>query len=130
MQIRKNLSEHRRRLRFLQAGDEFARRDLTACKKAKPYLKEADFTALQSSICFLSDAWNSRFDGRTEKPVFHMKGKKDYHTSRNNKGSITVIDKNHMQIPKLGIVKVMGLRDDVQGKILSAVVCINFMLSR
>ena len=65
----------------------------------KPYLREADSTALQSSIRFLSDAWNSFFDGRTEKPVFHKKGKKDSYTSRNNKGSIRAIVRTMYRYP-------------------------------
>ena len=96
-------------------------KNMTELKKVLPWLREAESTALQSSIRNLSNAFNAYFDKRAEMPVYHKKGQRDSYTCRNNHGSIRVIDNNHVQIPKLGIVKVRGLRQ-LEGKILSATV--------
>ena len=47
--------------------------NMTELKKVLPWLREAESTALQSSLRNLSDAFNAYFDKRTEKPVFHKK---------------------------------------------------------
>ena len=95
--------------------------NMTELKKVLPWLKEADSTALQSSIRNLCDGFDRFFQKRTEHPVFHKKGHHDSYTSRNNNNSIRVRDKNHIVLPKLGTVNVRGLRQ-FEGKIVSATI--------
>ena len=94
---------------------------MTELKKVLPWLKEAESTALQSSLRNLSNAFNAYFDGRTERPIYHRKGHHDSYTCRNNSDSIRIIDSHHVQLPKLGIVRVRGLRE-INGRILNATV--------
>ena len=95
--------------------------NMTELKKVLPWLKEADSTALQSSLRNLSDGFDAFFKKRTGHPVFHKKGHSESYTSKNNNSSICVRDKNHIVLPKLGTVKVRGLRV-FEGKIISATV--------
>ena len=95
--------------------------DIVKLKKTLPWLKEADSTALQSSLRALSDGFHHFFRKKSDHPVFHKKGIHDSYTSKNNHGSIRVIDKHHIQLPKLGIVYIRGLRQ-IEGKIISATV--------
>jgi putative transposase len=94
---------------------------MTELKKVLPWLKEAESTALQSSLRNLSNAFSAYFEKSAEKPVFHKKGSHDSYTCRNNSDSIRIIDDHHVQLPKLGIVKVRGLRE-INGRILNATV--------
>ena len=94
---------------------------MTELKKVLPWLKEADSTALQSALRNLSDAFSAFFKRNAAHPVFHRKGSDDAYTSKNNAHSIRILDKNHILIPKLGRVKVRGLRI-LDGKIISATV--------
>ena len=96
-------------------------KNMTELKKVLPWLNEADSTALQSSLRNLSSAFNAYFDKRSNKPVFHRKSNHDSYTCRNNHDSIRVVDEHHVRLPKLGIVKVRGLRN-IDGKILNATV--------
>ena len=94
---------------------------LTELKKVVPWLKEADSTALQSSLRDLSDGFNAFFKKNAAHPVFHRNGTNDSYTSKNNNQSIRILDQNHILIPKLGRVKVRGLRI-FDGKIISATI--------
>ena len=94
---------------------------MTELKKVLPWLKEADSTALQSALRNLSDAFSAFFKRNAAHPVFHRTGSDDAYTSKNNAHSIRILDKNHILIPKLGRVKVRGLRI-LDGKIISATV--------
>ena len=96
-------------------------KSLTDLKKAVPWMKEAESTALQSSLRYLSDAFRAYFEGVRDHPVFPRRGRKDSYTYRNNNGSIRILDSKHIQLPKLGRVKVHGLRK-MNGKILSVTV--------
>ena len=98
-------------------------KNMTELKKVLPWMKEADSTALQSSLRNLSNAFSAYFDERTERPVYHRKGHHDSYTCRNNSDSIRIIDSHHVQLPKLGIVKVRGLRE-INGRILNSS-CLN-----
>jgi putative transposase len=95
--------------------------NMTELKKVLPWLKEAESTALQSSLRDLSDAFKAFFEKKAGYPVFHKKGSKESYTCRNNNNSIRIIDDHHVQLPKLGTVRVSGLRK-LNGKILSAAV--------
>ena len=94
---------------------------LTELKKVVLWLREADSTALQSALHDLSDAFSAFFKKTAAHPVFHRKGGHDSYTSKNNNNAIRVVDKNHILLPKLGKVKVRGLRQ-FDGKIISATV--------
>jgi len=98
-------------------------KNMTELKKVLSWLKEAESTALQSSLRNLSNAFSAYYDKRAEKPVFHKKGRNDSYTCRNNSDSIRIIDSHHVQLPKLGIVKVRGLRE-INGRILNSS-CLN-----
>ena len=95
--------------------------NMTELKQVLPWLKEADATALQSSLRNLSDAFSAFFKKNAGHPVFHKKGLQDSYTSKNNHHSIRVVDKNHIVLPKLGTVKARGLRR-IDGRIVSATV--------
>ena len=94
---------------------------LTELKKSTLWLKEADATALQSSLRFLSDGFTAFFEKRAEHPVFHKKGNSGAYTSKKNNDSIRIENKNHIRLPKIGAVYARGLRT-FDGKILSATV--------
>ena len=94
---------------------------MTELKKVLPWLKEADSTALQSSLRNLSDGFTAFFKKNAAHPVFHRKRSGDSYTSKNNNNSIRILDQNHILIPKLGKVKVRGLRL-LDGKIISVTV--------
>ena len=94
---------------------------LTELKKSLDWLNEADSTALQSSIRDLSDAFRRFFQKQNEYPVFHRKSTAESYTSKNNNDSIRFMDKNHIRLPKLGIVRYRNSRE-AEGKIISATV--------
>lgn len=96
-------------------------KSLTDLKKAVPWLKEADSTALQASLGFLCDGFNSFFRGQNNHPQFHKKGMNDSYTSKNNGHTIYVSDKNHIVLPKIGTLKAKGIRQ-FEGKIITATV--------
>ena len=94
---------------------------LTELKQVLPWLKEADSTALQSALRNLSDAFAGFFRKNAEHPVFRKRGQHDSYTSKNNNCSIRVEDKNHIVLPKVGRIRVRGLRN-IEGRILRATV--------
>ena len=94
---------------------------LTELKQVLPWLKEADSTALQSALRNLSDAFTAFFKKNASHPVFRKRGNHDSYTSKNNNGSIRVEDKNHIVLPKVGRIRVRGLRN-IEGRILCAAV--------
>ena len=94
---------------------------LTELKQVLSWLKEADSTALQSALRNLSDAFNAFFKKNASHPVFRKRGQHDSYTSKNNNCSIRVEDKNHIILPKVGRIRVRGLRN-IGGRILRATV--------
>ena len=94
---------------------------LTELKQVLPWLKERDLTALQSALRNLSDAFNAFFKKNASHPVFRKRGQHDSYTSKNNNCSIRVEDKNHIILPKVGRIRVRGLRN-IEGRILRATV--------
>jgi putative transposase len=94
---------------------------LTELKQVLSWLKEADSTALQSALRNLSDAFAGFFRKNAEHPVFRKRGQHDSYTSKNNNCSIRVEDKNHIVLPKVGRIRVRGLRN-IEGRILRATV--------
>lgn len=82
-------------------------KDLTELKKDLTWLKEADSTSLQSSLKNLDRAFQKFFKEHAGYPKF--KSKKTYkysYTSKSNGVNIFVVDSKHLQLPKLGIVRI------------------------
>ena len=103
--------------------------DMTQLKKALPWLKEVDATALQSSLRDLDTAYQNFFrrvkqGGKPGYPRF--KSKRDHRRSYKSKcvgTNVKVLDKA-VQLPKLGLVK-CRVSKQVRGRILSATVSQN-----
>lgn len=79
-----------------------------AYKKEYPWLKEVDSLALANAQMNLNSTYNNFFrDLSVGFPKFKSKhrDKKSY-TTNNQKGSIRIIDHNHIRIPKLKDVKI------------------------
>lgn len=99
---------------------------LTALKKEIEWLREADATALQSSVQALDAAYQNFFRRvkNGEKPGYpRFKSKHDHRQSYKSKCNIKVLDKA-VQLPKLGLVK-CRVSKEVKGRILSATVSRN-----
>ena len=98
-------------------------KSLTALKKELIWLREADSTALQSSLGNLDAAYQNFFrrvkqGGNPGYPRF--KSKKNHRKSYTARGSIKVLD-HAVQLPKLGKVK-CRISKQVKGRILSATI--------
>lgn len=100
--------------------------DMTQLKKALPWLREVDSTALQSSIKDLDIAYQNFFrrvqqGQKPGYPKFKSKhhSKKSYQSKRVGT-NIKVLD-NAVQLPKLGLVK-CRISKEVKGRILSATI--------
>ena len=98
-------------------------KDMTALKKELVWLREADSTALQSSLGNLDTAYQNFFrrvkQGKNSGyPRF--KSKKNHRKSYKAKGKIEVLD-HAVQLPKLGLVK-CRVSKQVKGRILSATI--------
>ena len=61
------------------------------------------------------------FNGTANHPVFRRKGHGESYTTKNNNQSIRVEDRNHVILPKLGRIRVRGIRG-LEGRILSATI--------
>lgn len=103
--------------------------DMTQLKKSLEWLKEADSTALQSSIKDLDTAYQNFFRRvkNGEKPGYprfkSKRNRRQSYKSRCTGASIKVFD-NAVQLPKLGKVK-CRISKRVEGRILSATVSRN-----
>ena len=101
-------------------------RDLTQLKKSLDWLREADATALQSSLRDLDAAYQNFFRRVKEgkKPGYpRFKSKRDHRRSYQSKcvgTNIKVLD-GRVQLPKLGLVK-CRISKPVEGRILSATI--------
>lgn len=72
-----------------------------------PWLKQADSMALRSALKDLDEAFQNFFAGRAKYPKFKTKKhayKSAYRTCNQN-NVIQIIDKRHVKLPKLGIVR-------------------------
>lgn len=92
--------------------------ELTQLKKELLWLKEVDSTALQTSLKDLDSAYQKFFKEKKGYPKF--KSKKNPVQSYTSKMNIKVSD-NHIQLPKLGLVRYAKSRD-IEGKIIKATV--------
>ena len=72
-----------------------------------PWLKQADSMALQTALKDLDEAFQNFFAGRAKYPKFKTKKRayKFSYRTRNQNGGIQIIDKHHVKLPKLGIVR-------------------------
>ena len=102
-------------------------KDMTQLKKTLLWLREADASALQSSLQNLDAAYQNFFRRvkQGQKPGYpKFKSKRNRQQSYKNKsGHIKVLDKA-IQLPKLGLVK-CRVSKEVKGRILSATVSQN-----
>ena len=102
-------------------------KDLTQLKKTAEFLKEADSTALVTTLKDLDNAYQNFFRGIKKKqdigyPKF--KSKKDRNKSyraNSTKGTIRVEGRT-ITLPKLGKVKCRGFDNGISGRILSATI--------
>ncbi len=86
------------------------------------FLKDADSTSLQSAAKNANKAYKNMFSGNGDKPRFKSKrdNRKRYE-SMNNNNSIRFVDRNYIQIPKVGRIKFKGVIRNHE-RILSAVI--------
>lgn len=95
--------------------------DLTQLKKELEWLKEAESTALQSSLKDLDDAYSRFFKKQNDFPKFKSKRKPSQsYTSKFVNGNISIIE-NKIKLPRLGLVKFAKSRE-VEGRILNVTV--------
>ena len=101
----------------------------TAIKNAAPFLYDSDIDsdAVLHAIANYKTAWKNRKERHTGVPVFHKKGNtQSYQTSNHykkgaehmNDGSIRFLDNKHIQLPKMGRVRI-GVSKKVIRKLLS-----------
>jgi putative transposase len=117
---------------YLKDGTSMSYNDcasnLTILKKSEEhsFLKDADSTALQSSLKSLDSAFDGFFrrvksGKKPGYPKFKSKrSHKQSYTTKNNGSTIKIVD-NKIQLPKVGKVKIK-LSRPIDGKILSATV--------
>ena len=88
---------------------------LTKLKKNHPFLKEVDSTALQSAVSNVDDAYSRYYNKLGGKPKFKSKKNEiqSYKSKFNKtpKGGSIRIEGNHIQLPKLGLVKFAKSRE-------------------
>ena len=100
--------------------------DMTKLKKSLPWLKEADSTALQSSLRSLDNAFKNFFRGlklnrHVGYPKFKSKhNRQQSYTCKKVGNNIAVFD-HSIKLPKLGLVE-CRISKEVKGRILSATV--------
>lgn len=125
LELRKKLYEKDKRTMNYNVCSE----DMTQLKKALPWLREVDSTALQSSIKDLDIAYQNFFRRvkQGQKPGY-PKFKSRHHSKESYKSkcvgtNIKVLDRA-VQLPKLGLVK-CRISKEVKGRILSATISQN-----
>ena len=103
-------------------------RQLPAMKRAFPWLRDADSSALQDSLSRLDVAWSNhaRDAGRWDEPTWRARKGHDvssYATANPSRRSVALSDDGRrLRLPKLGEVRVRGARSTRGAEILSAVV--------
>ena len=103
-------------------------KQLTVWKKTSaPWLYTVSNRALQSTLKDLDEAYNNfyRRVNKGEKPGFPKYRRARNHTQSYRESftnnNIEVIDKRHVKLPKLGVVKCRGLAE-IEGRILNATI--------
>ena len=116
------IREYRENGKTLTYTEQCAKLPLLKKDPKTSWLGEVDSTALQSSVRALQDSYDAFFRGQTGFPKFKSKhSHRQSFRSTNNNGSIRLVDRKHIRLPKLGEVR-CRFPMEVQGKILSAVV--------
>ena len=116
------IREYRERGKTLTYTEQCAMLPLLKKDPKTSWLGEVDSTALQSSVRALQDSYDAFFRGQTGFPKFKSKhSHRQSFRSTNNYGSIRLVDRKHIRLPKLGEVR-CRFPMEVQGKILGAVV--------
>ena len=102
-----------------------AQKAITQLKKNHPFLKEVDSTALQNAVGNVDNAYSRYYSKLGGKPKFKSKKNEiqSYKTNFNktSKGGSIRIEGNHIQLPKLGLVKFAKSRE-VLGSIQNATI--------
>ncbi|SDJ74770.1 IS200/IS605 family element RNA-guided endonuclease TnpB [Salimicrobium halophilum] len=96
-------------------------KQLPALKQERPWLKDVDSIAVQTSVRHLADSFQRFFRKQTQAPRF--KSKKNpvqSYTTKHTNGNIAILD-NKIKLPKLGLVRFAKSRE-VEGRILSATI--------
>ncbi|PFN06539.1 MULTISPECIES: IS200/IS605 family element RNA-guided endonuclease TnpB [Bacillus cereus group] len=94
---------------------------LPVLKKEFAWLKEADSTALQSSLHNLAESYSRFFNKQNKAPRFKSKNNKvQSYTTKHTNGNIAIVG-NKIKLPKLGLV-IFAKSREVEGRILSATV--------
>lgn len=120
--LNERIREYRERGKTLTYTEQCAKLPLLKKDPKTSWLGEVDSTALQSSVRALQDSYDAFFRGQTGFPKFKSKhSHRQSFRSTNNNGSIRLVDRKHIRLPKLGEVR-CRFPMEVQGKILSAVV--------
>ena len=92
--------------------------DLKYLKEDLPWLKEADSTALQSTLRDLDDSFKRFFPKQNGRPKFQKKQSDQSYTAKMN---ISIAGHNQLKLPKLGIVH-CHISKIPSGRIMSATV--------
>lgn len=105
---------------------------LTECTRLLPkmksdkmtlWLREAESSALQQSIRHLFTAYDRFFQHQGGYPNYKSKKQKLSYTCMNNCNNIQIVDKKHVKLPKLGIVKaVIHRKPPKNGRITSVTI--------
>ena len=102
-----------------------AEKAVTQLKKNHTFLNEVDSTALQNAVGNVASAYSRYYDKLGGKPKFKSKKNEvqSYKTKFNKtqKGGSIRIEGNHIQLPKLGLVKFAKSRE-VSGSIKNATI--------
>lgn len=96
---------------------------LTELKRDSNYawLRETDSMAYQETIKNLDKAYKLFFEGVTNYPILKSKRSKQSYRTRNVENVIHVVDKKHINIPKIGKLKFIYSRN-INGRILNATI--------
>ncbi|WP_093194881.1 IS200/IS605 family element RNA-guided endonuclease TnpB [Salimicrobium halophilum] len=96
-------------------------KQLPSLKQERPWLKDVDSIAVQTSVRHLTDSFQRFFKKQTKAPRF--KSKKNpvqSYTTKHTNGNIAILG-NKVKLPKLGFVRFAKSRE-VEGRVLSATV--------
>jgi putative transposase len=97
-------------------------KDLTQLKKELTWLKEADYTSLQSALKNLDKAYQKFFKEHKGYPKFKSKKTHKFsYTCKCVSDNIELIDNKKLKLPKLGIVNIRN-NLTIKGTILSATI--------
>ena len=100
--LNRKMKAYQRRNEFLSCND--LKNTLPSIKKAKPWLKEVDSTALQQAIMNMDTAYKNFFKNHAGFPKFKSKHN-ELQSYKTISGSLCVVDDKHVNIPKVGVVR-------------------------